>query len=529
MSILRALRIGGAAAALLWGAAADRLQPPRRRNFPARLRRTLERLGPTFVKLGQALSQRRDVLPPRWTQELAHLRDDAAPFPAETAATATAAALGAPVDTLFASFDAEPLAAASVAQVHKARLHDGRAVIVKILRPGVRAQIDRDMRILVRVAAVATATIPLLRRRRAIELMREIWRNLRRETDLREEARNVRRFARAFEGSPTIFIPDVVDALTTETVLVQEMSHGRLIGDPTIEPQANALSRAFIDFYLRQFFVLGVFHADPHPGNIFVMDDGRLCFHDFGAVGVLDGRARRALLAFVQAFAGQDADWLTDAAFDLGLLSPTADRQAVARGVEAILADLQGAPLQDWSIAALMMSIARLGGGDTLVLPPHLAALVRTVFTAEGTLRALNPGLDVVQALNESGQELLASGAVGADPSGKLRRLKWEAAVAARDLPDLASQLLRRGARAGGLSVRFPDVSNAAGRMGRAADRIAIALVALGLYIAASLLMQHSIGPRILGDLPLFAAVGYVLALWFTFRLVRSINRTDGL
>ncbi|ACG80136.1 conserved hypothetical protein (plasmid) [Phenylobacterium zucineum HLK1] len=528
MNILRALRIGWAATVLLLAAAAERFPPPRRRNFPARLRRTLERLGPTFVKLGQALSQRRDLLPARWTQELSRLRDHVAPFSGQAAARAAQAALGAPLDEVFASFDAEPLAAASVAQVHRARLHDGREVIVKILRPDVRAQIDRDMRILVAVAAVASATIPFLRRRRTVELLHEIWRNLRRETDLREEARNVRRFVRAFQGSPSIFIPDVDDALTTETVLVQEMSHGRLVGDPALTPLAGLLSKAFIDFYLRQFFVLGVFHADPHPGNIFVMDDGRLCFHDFGAVGVLDSRSRRALLAFVQAFTGQDSDWLTDAAFDLGLLSPTADREAVTRGVEAILTDLEGAPLQEWSIAAVMMSIARLGGSDALVLPPHLAALVRTVFTAEGTLRALDPRLDVTRAFHESGESLLASGAISHDASGKLRRLKWETAVAAEELPDQISQLLRRASNGGGLSLRFPDVVNAAGRLGRAADRIAIALVALGLYIAASLLMQHSIGPRILGDLPLLAAVGYALALWFTFRLVRSIDRTDG-
>lgn len=529
MIILRAFRIGGAAAGLLWAAAAERLSPGAGPGFPVRLRRTLERLGPTFVKLGQALSQRRDLLPDRWTSELSRLQADARPFAAETAAAAVQAALGAPAHDLFESFDPSPLAAASVAQVHRALLHDGREVVVKILRPGVRTQIDRDMRILLGVAAFAGATIPALRRRRTTALVRELWRNLRRETDLQEEARNIRRFARAFEGSPTVFIPDVVEDLSAEGVLVQVMSHGRDISDPSLAAQAGALSRAFVDFYLQQFFVLGVFHADPHPGNIFVMADGRLCFHDFGAVGVLDARSRRALLAFLQAFAAQDPEWLTDAAVDLGLLSPTADRQDIARGVEAILADLTGAPLKDWSIAGVMMSIARLGGGDTLALPPHLAALVRTVFTAEGALRTLDPDLDVTRTLSESAEALLVKGGLADGAGDDLRRLKWETALAARGLPAAAARMLHGGGKGGGLPLAFPDLPAAASRLGRAADRIAIALVTFGLYVAASLLMQHSIGPRIFGDLPLFAAVGYGLALWFTWRLVRSIDRTDGL
>jgi ubiquinone biosynthesis protein len=524
----RTLRIAVAAFGLLWAAAAERLHPRSGVGFPVRLRRTLERLGPTFIKLGQTLSQRRDMLPKRWTDELARLQADVAPFAPEVAVAAVEAALGASPDVLFASFEAQPMAAASVAQVHAARLHDGQEVIVKILRPGVRMQIDRDMRILVGLAAIATALIPFLRRRQTVALLREISRNLLRETDLREEARNIRRFARAFAGSPSVYIPDVVEALCSEGVLVQVMSRGRYIADPALKPQAGVLSKAFVDFYLQQFFVLGLFHADPHPGNIFVMADGRLCFHDFGAVGVLDAASRQGLMAFVQAFAKQDATWLTDAAGDLGLLSAEADRHELARGVEELLADLKGAPLQEVSIAGVMMGILRLGG-DTVVMPPHLAALVRTVFTAEGALRTLDPNLDVAQSLSESGETLLASGELKSPAKDSVARLQWEAAVAVKGLPDAAARLLHRAGRGGGLPLRFPDVASAAGRVGRAADRIAIALVTLGLYIAASLLMQHSIGPRIFGDLPLLGAIGYALALWFTFRLVRSIDRTDGL
>lgn len=534
MILARTLQIGWAFLGLLIAFAAARLgrRAGAAERFPARLRRTLERLGPTFVKLGQALSQRRDLLPPSWIAELARLQETVEPFLAATAARTVEAALGRPLADSFAQFEAEPLAAASVAQVHRARLQDGREVVVKILRPGVRGRIDQDMRILLTLTRLATAVVPALQDRQTVALTRELWRNLRLETDLRVEARNIRRFVRAFAASKTIMIPDVVDGMSSIDVLVQEMSHGRRIDDPTVAPLAGRLSRAFVDFYLEQFFVVGLFHADPHPGNIFVRDDGRLCFHDFGAVGFLDVHARTALMGFMQGFIHQDAEWLTQGALDLGLVAATADRAAIARGVEAILAELAGAPLQEWSIASVMLGVARLGGGDAVVLPPHLAALVRTVFTAEGALRELDPSLDVVQTLTEGRADLLGRLGTGERVwEAGWARLKWEMALTARAAPRLVAGALSdlRDERGLALPVRLPDVSAAAGRMGRAADRVAVALVTLGLYIAASLLMQHSAGPRILGNLPVLAAIGYGLALWFTFRLVRNIDRTEGL
>lgn len=528
MILLRALQIGLAAAGLLAAALWSRVRPQTATRLPPRVRRTLERLGPTFVKLGQALSQRRDLLSSEWTRELGRLQADASPFPPERAVASIQAALGRSPEELFRTFEATPLAAASIAQVHRARLHDGRSVVVKVLRPGVAMVIDRDMRIVVALARLGALLIPFLRRRRIGLLAHEIWRNLRLETDLETEARNIRRFARAFRDSPAVFIPDVIDTLSARGVLVQEMSHGRNIGDPALAGESKALAQAFVTFYLEQFFRLGVFHADPHPGNIFVLDDGRLCFHDFGAVGMLDASARRALMSFVQAFAVQDPGWLADAAADLGLLTPGADHDVITRGVEVILRELEGLPLRSWSIAHLMVDIARLGGGDAIALPPQLAVLVRTVFTAEGTLRLLDPDLDVAEMLGQSAPEVLRMLRPGGSASeSMLARFRWEVAMAARDLPQTAGRLLHNQRRHGGLSIRLPDATASAKTLGRAADRIALALVSLGLYIAASLLMQHSIGPTILGDMPVLAAVGYGLALWFTYRLVHSLEPTD--
>jgi ubiquinone biosynthesis protein len=494
--ILRTVRIAWAAASLLAAGLGGCLLHRRTLSvWPIRLRLTLERLGPTFVKIGQALSQRSDLLPVGWIAELSRLQGHASPFPGILAAKAVEAEFGAPISQLFLAFDLKPMAAASVAQVHRGMLKDGREVVVKILRPGVRAQIEEDMRILLAFAAVSRLTVPSLHKRRFVELVRELRTNLLRETDLREEARNIRRFAFALNDSKTIVIPDVIDKLSATTVLVQEMSRGREFGDPSIADQASALSQVSSTSILQQFFVLGFFHADPHPGNIFVMSDGRLCFHDFGAVGALDRQSRQALLAFVQGFIQQDPDWLTDAAIDLALLAPNIDRAVVARGVEAILTDLKGAPMQNWSIAAIMLGVARLGGGGSLMLPPHLAALVRILFTAEGTLRLLDPNLNIVRKLAEGGETFLSDHAVAGNRGETgLACLKWEAAVAVRSAPAVAAEALHRLGKRCGFSVHLPEVSKLAGGLARAADRMAVALGTLGLYIAASMLMQHSIG-----------------------------------
>ncbi|GIK49833.1 MAG: ABC transporter [Alphaproteobacteria bacterium] len=524
MILLRAVEIGWAGLWLLLVAAFK----PTRRRLATRVRRTLERLGPAFVKLGQALSQRRDILGLDWIAELTRLQESVRPFPGEAAQRAVEAAFGGRLSDHFERFDIEPLASASVAQVHRAWLRDGREVIVKVLRPGVRVRIDEDMRILLALVTMAAALIPELRKRQSPGVVAEIRRNLRRETDLREEARNVRRFARAFAASEIVAVPDVIDGLSSSDVLVQEFSHGLHLGDPRLAPQAQRLSSAFIDFYLEQFFVAGFFHADPHPGNIFVLDDGRLCFHDFGAVGFLDATARQALLSFVQGFIHQDADWLTEAAADLGLISASADREAVARGVDALLAELAGAPLAEWSIATVMLAVARFGGGGAVILPSHLAALVRTVFTAEGTLRLLDPKLDVIATLAEKRESLTARLGSGAWIEQRaLARLKWEGLRAAHDAPSALARGLAhlREGKGLGLSVRVEDLARASERTLKSANRIALALVTLGLYIAASLLMQHSIGPRLWGDLPVLAAVFYALALWFTLRLVVGMGR----
>jgi ubiquinone biosynthesis protein len=364
----------------------------RARQRPAqRLAQTAERLGTTFIKLGQMLSLRRDLLPEEYVQSLQALQDRVVPFSTEQARREIEQGLGRPVGELFAELEDTPLGAASIAQVHRARLLDGRPVVVKVRRPGIRAEVERDLRLL-RLALRATAPlVPPLREYRALELAEELGDNLRRELDFRQEARNVQRFAQAFAGSATINVPALVDGLYSDAVLVQELSGGRRVDDPTIADQGPALAGAFVDAYLQQFFTLGIFHGDPHPGNLFIMPDGRICFHDFGLVGFLDRSTRQGLLAFMQAFVTLDADWLTDAYIELGVVGRRLDRVAFRRGLEELLGDYAGRPLREWSLAEAFTEVAALGRGHQVVLPRNLLVFARALLLMETTVRSLDP------------------------------------------------------------------------------------------------------------------------------------------
>lgn len=495
---------------------------------PERLCHTLERLGTTFVKLGQMLSLRRDLLPDPYVEALQRLQDRVAPFPTDLARQHAERELGRSIAALFAEFEAAPLAAASIAQVHQARLWDGRSVVVKIRRPGIRAEVTRDMRLLRWVLRLLMPWVPWLRPYRPLELIDELATNLGREMDFRQEARNIQRFAEAFRHSKTVYIPETIDHLYGESVLVQVMSGGRRIDDPALRKEGSRLAGAFFDAYLYQFFVMGLFHGDPHPGNLFITDTGRICFHDFGLVGFLDRATRCNLAGFIQAFVHQDSDWLLDAYLDLGVLGGDLDRAEFRYGLELLLDDYASRPLQEWSLAEAFMRIARLGRGQNIRLPHTLMVLIRALFLMETTVRSLDPQFNLLEGLMGKTEQVMGEMQRQTHDAARAR-LQYELALLAQDLPPTLGRWLHK-ARTEGIEMRLrhQGLERLEEHIDRSSNRLALAMVTIGLYIAASLLMQHALGPRI-GGAPLFAVMGYGLALWFTLKLVRGISRSGRL
>jgi ubiquinone biosynthesis protein len=490
---------------------------------PQRFAATLEQLGTTFVKLGQGLSLHSELLSDDYTAALQKLQDHVGPFSGDLAKIEIEKSFGRPLSEIFSEFDVLPLAAGSIAQVHRAVLLDGRTVVVKVRRPGIKRQIDEDIRILRWFVKSVLLVLPRFHRLAPLELIEELSRNLHKEITFEQEALNIARFMEVFRDSATIYIPAAIKDLSSDWVLVQEMSMGRRIDNVDFRKDGPRLAHNLVDAYVHQFFVAGVFHGDPHPGNLFVLPDGRICLHDFGLIGFLDREARTNLVALMQAFVQQDGDWLLDAYLDLGILEGKLNRGAFRAGLEELIQDYARMPLRDWSFGAAFMRIARMGKGQNVRIPHHLLVLLRAVFLMENTVRKLDPDFNLLEGLFVKAGDALKE-IVQPDFDELVTRIKYESLVSLKELPQGLSRLMHRMRTEGiVLSFHHAGLDEMRHEVKRASSNISLALITLGLYIAASLLMQHSIGPRIAG-MPVLAAIGYGLALWLTLRIVRGTS-----
>jgi ubiquinone biosynthesis protein len=371
---------------------------------PEQVRTAFEELGVVFLKLGQVLSTRRDLLPEAYIEELERLQDD---VPAEDPGAmqgVIAAELGRPPDEVLASFDAEPLAAATIAQVHAARLADGREVVVKIQRPDLGDRIAEDLAVLAYLAAVLDTLAPTLRAFDPPAMVREFHSSLLRELDFRREARNVRRFRAALAGVKDVWIPDVIPEFSTAKVIMFERSHGTHF-QAYLEQhpgQGPILARRLAAVFLRQVFEEGLFQADPHPGNFFVLADGTLCLHDFGMIGEIDPAMRDTLADLLAAVARGETRAVAQAYFDLGLVGPDVDRGTVEDAIGALLRDLRERPLAELSVGNALTALLSLGSSYRIRNPGVVLLLARAFLTLEAVMRMLDPQLDVLQTFRDA-------------------------------------------------------------------------------------------------------------------------------
>jgi len=396
-------------AALGFGLAWWRLRKTTPSVLAERLRETLEGLGTTFVKLGQGLSLRRDMLPDAYRVVLEDLHNRVPPFSSQLAEAAIKDAFGQPAATLFARFDAIPFAAASVAQVHRARTHDGQEAVVKVRRPGVVSQVKTDLLLLRLLVRILLPVWPQLRRQQPLALIDELGMQLLAEIDLDHEARNMRRLQSAIAGLPGVMMPRVVEPYVSPNVLVQEYSSGVVVTDFAGSDRGRAIADQLFNAYLHLLFVRGVYHADPHPGNLFAMADGRLRLHDFGSIGYLDPKARLALARMIAAVPYADADEVLDSALLLGFIVAPVDRREYTRAIGEILDKLESLPVTEWSLAEMVWRISSLGGGERFRLPRHLLVLIRTLFLVENTIRQLDPEFNLLGSFELHRETLAAS------------------------------------------------------------------------------------------------------------------------
>jgi len=392
---LFALELAGVTPSLLKlaaiGVRADRSGRP-----GERLARALNEAGPSFIKLGQALSTRSDILGEELTVDLSQLQDDLPPFPSEDARAAIEEELGAPVDELFSAFDDTPVAAASIAQVHFAETHDGREVAVKVLRPGIEEAFHRDVDLLRWIAEIAERTQPQLRRLKPLASIETLADTVELEMDLRFEAAAAAELRENFAGDPDFQVPDVDWQLTARRVLTTE----RLIGgiplddrdaivtagmDP-VEVLTKAASASF-----RQVFRDGFFHADTHPGNMFVMPDGRIGVVDFGIMGRLDLKTRRTIAEMLVAFLNRDYRRAAEIHFEAGWVPRDRSVDSFTQACRSIAEPILDRPQNEISIARLLAQLFRITETFRMETQPQLLLLQKTMLVAEGTARKLAP------------------------------------------------------------------------------------------------------------------------------------------
>ena len=497
---------------------------------PARVRRALEELGPTFIKLGQVLSTRVDLFPPEWIAEFAQLQDHAPPVPWPDILAQLREDLGAEPDAVFSQFDPTPLAVGSIAQVHSATLEDGTAVVVKVRRPGIRPIIEADLRLLARMADIAEADSPELARYRPRDVVRQFTQSLRRELDLAAECRNAERIAHNFEAVPDIVVPKVYWPWTSERVNVQARIEGVAGRDmPAVEAAGldrRTLAQHGADAVLKMMLEDGFFHADPHPGNVFYLAGNRVAFIDFGMVGRLSEQLREQVVRLLQGLVGRDAEQVGEVLIEWSGDDAGGEPERLRAEIDVFVDQYHSVPLKQLDLGAMLNDATAIMRENGLSLPADLAMVVKAFISLEGMGRQLDPDFQIgPQARPFIERAIYARYA----PKALARRgwRQWKNAIDfLGGLPgDLRS--LVRAARRGTLQVKVEvlPLQHFGEQLDRAAARLTLGVVTAAMIIGTSILMTVS-DERASPLLTTLATAGFLVAMvggiWVLFSIWRS-------
>ncbi len=505
-----------------------------RMDVPTRLRCTLQDLGPTFVKLGQVLATRVDLLPPAWIDELGKLQNAVPALPWDAVLPQLREDLGAEPEAVFARVEHEPLAAASLAQAHRAWLADGSAVVLKIRRPGIRDTVEADLRLLKHLAVIVEKNLPELRRYHPQRIVQQFSASLRRELDFAAECRNAERIAHNFAGRDDIVIPRVYWQWTCERLNVQECLDGvpgrDLAAVDAMGLDRVQLARTGAGLVLKMVLEDGFFHADPHPGNIFYMPDGAIGVIDFGMVGRVTEQRRFQIVRLLHGLVVHDSAAVAEVLADWTEENNDIDEVRLQESADVFVDQYRGVPLKDLRMGAMLGDVTAMLREHGLSLPADLALMIKAFLTLEGMGRQLDPDFDMASEARPYLERAMLERFAPDVLVRRGRRTLSGLVDLLRDMPRDVHRLLQ-SARRGKLQMHIEvDTLRAFGeQVDRAANRLTMGIITASLVIGSSIVMNSvggGVSNRWLMALGVLGFVGAALCgVWILFSIWRSGRR----
>ena len=501
---------------------------------PERVRCAMQDLGPTFVKLGQVMATRVDLLTPEWTTELGKLQNAVPALPFAQVRPQLVEDLGADPEAVFERLEEAPLAAASLAQTHRAWLADGSAVVLKVRRPGIRDTVEADLRLMARLAEIVEERAPDLRRYHPAEVVQQFSASLRRELDFAAEGRNAERIAANFAGHDEVVVPRVYWEWTSERLNVQECLQG-IAGTDLAAVDAAGLDRAQLaatgaGIVLKMVLEDGFFHADPHPGNIFYLPEGRIAVIDFGMVGRVSEQRRFQIVQLLHGLVERESAPVADVLMEWGEGGGEVDEARLQADVGAFVDQYRGVPLKDLHMGLMLTDVTTILRDNGLSLPPDLALMIKAFLTLEGMGRQLDPDFDMAGAARPFLQRVVLQRYSPRTLLKRGRRTALDAMELVGDLPRELRRLLRT-ARRGRLHLQVEVTSLKAfgEQVDRAANRLTMGVITAALVVGSSIVMNSAGGGVSSRWLLALGVLGFVgaglIGLWILLSIWRSGRR----
>ena len=500
-----------------------------------RARLAFEELGPTFVKLGQMLSTREDLLPPTWTTEFARLNSDVAPVPFDDLLPQVEQALGRSPFEVFGNLEREPYAAGSIAQIHRADLPSGTPVILKIRRPGIEAKIDADLRILEHLAHLVEDQAPEVRRYRPVQVVGQLRVSLERELDLAIEARNTERFAINFADDVNILVPRVYWEWTSSTMNVQERIEGIRGNDLAAIDNAGLdrklLAARGVDAVLKMILVDGFFHADPHPGNVMYLPGNRIAMIDFGMVGRLSRTRRGQIVDLLSGLARHDEETMLDVLLDWRG-DDFVDERALAADLSELAFDYADAQLKDLKIGVLLRRVAAILRDNSIALPVDLTLLFKALISLEGLGRQYDPEFRLIERVRPFLERAMLQRYQPVEAARRAQETFSEFFGLLTSVPHDLARLIK-DARHGRMRIDLDlkRLDHFTHRVHSALNRATVGIMTASLVVGSSIVMTVAAGPTLFGVslLTYFGLLGYLIAfvnsLWIIISIWRSGRR----